>query len=464
MSNNETERTALVSRVNEHLTAHGAFDYLGPLIFGPRLFIEHFRMKNGMDVLLLKDKSAPVISFHTWFRVGSRHEKPGKTGLAHLFEHLMFNEVEGLAPGAFDKRMEAAGADNNASTWLDFTQYQEAFPKQHLKTVIELEAKRMHQLVLRKPQVDSEKEVVKNERLFRVDDDVEGFAEELLWKTAFKQHAYHWPTIGFMQDIEGFTIDDCEAFYRAYYAPNNATVVVVGDLNEYKTLNLLRDHYGHIPASLLPVEDIEPEPPQDAERRLCIEQPTTTHKLIMGYKGPALGDRDHVVMSVLVEILTGGKASRLHQHLVRDLTIASEVAGFVGPHHHPSLIEFSVSARAEHTAEELLIEFDRELEKVVNLPVAPDELTQAIHRMELSTLCSLESADAKASSIGFYFTLLGAPGAVFDRLQIARTTTLADLRFAARRFLSPNNRTVILVAPQAPSPTEAAVETVVSDL
>ncbi|HXS17130.1 MAG TPA: pitrilysin family protein, partial [Polyangiaceae bacterium] len=429
----------------------------------PHLHIEHFRMKNGLDVLLLKDKSAPVISFHTWFRVGSRHEKPGKTGLAHLFEHLMFNEVEGLPAGAFDKKMEAAGADNNASTWLDFTQYQEAFPKQHLKTVIELESKRMHQLVLREPQVDSEKEVVKNERLFRVDDDVEGFVEELLWKTAFTQHSYHWPTIGFMQDIEGFTIADCEAFYRAYYAPNNATAVVVGDLNEQKTLSLLRDHYGHIPPSVLPVEDIAPEPPQDAERRVHIDQPTTAHKLAIGYKGPALGDRDHVVVSVLLEILAGGKASRLHQRLVRDLTIASEVAGFVGPHHHPSLIEFSVSARAQHTAQELLDELDRELDQVINTTVSDDELTQAIHRMELSTLCSLESADAKASSIGFYFTLLGAPGAVFDRLQIARTTTPADLRFAARRFLSRQNRTVIFVAPRpTPSPApadEAAVST-----
>src|SRR5690606_21289100 len=164
------------------------------------------------------------------------------------------------------------GADNNASTWLDFTQYQEAFPKQHLKTVVGLEAKRMHQLVLRQPQLDSEKEVVKNERRHRVDDDVEGYVEELLWKTAFNKHSYHWPTIGWMADIDGFTIEDCQDFYRTYYAPNNATIVIVGDLNEYQTLALLRDCYGIIPSSEIPTEDIEPEPAQTEERTLHIAQ------------------------------------------------------------------------------------------------------------------------------------------------------------------------------------------------
>lgn len=450
-------KSALLRRINSKTTSHGTLAYAGAMPFGPTLLIDHFVMDNGLNVLLLKDKSAPVISFHTWFKVGSRHERAGKTGLAHLFEHLMFNEVEGLPAGTFDKKMEAAGADNNASTWLDFTQYQEAFPKQHLKTVVSLEAKRMHQLVLRKPQLDSEKEVVKNERLFRVEDDVEGFVEELLWKTAFESHSYHWPTIGWMEDIESFTVEDCEAFYRTYYAPNNATVVIVGDINEQTTLGLLRDHYGEIPASALPIEDVEPEPPQLEERRLHVEQPTTAHKLAIGYKGPALADHDHVIVSLLIEILAGGKASRLHQHLVRQKTIATDVGGFVGPHVHPSLIEFSFSARPPHGADELLREFDSQIAELLERPVSSDELSQAVHRMELATLAGLESADAKAASIGFNFTLLGEPGATFNRLRIARRATPADLRFAARRYFKPNNRTAILVAPkhneQAPHAT-----------
>ena len=464
MTTEQKQKATLLTRLNQAPGAHGKLKYLGQLPFGPQLAIDHYEMENGLRVLLVKDKSAPVIAFHAWFKVGSRHEQPGKTGLAHLFEHLMFNEVEGLPAGAFDAKMEAAGADNNASTWLDFTQYQEAFPKQHLKTVIALEAKRMHQLVLREPQVKSEKEVVKNERLYRVDDDVEGFVEELLWKTAFTRHSYQWPTIGWMSDIEGFTVEDCETFYRTYYAPNNATIVLVGDLNELQALSLLRDHYGTIPPSVLPVENIQPEPPQLEERRLAIEQPTSCHKLVIGYRGPALGDRDHVLVSLLVEILSGSKASYLHEEMVRRLEIASDVAGSVGPHHHPSLIEFSVSARDSHTADQLLTAFDCEIEKLRSDPVPEDALIQAINRMELSSYAGLESADGKASSIGFYYTLLGQPAAIFDRLSIARQATVADIRFAARRYLDRTSRTVICVAPSAPSLDEEGEQDSVSGM
>src|SRR6478609_5873589 len=143
MTNNDADKTALIDRVNAQATAHGAFDYLGPLVFGPHLHIEHFRMKNGLDVLLLKDKSAPVISFHTWFRVGSRHEKPGKTGLAHLFEHLMFNETEGLAANEFDRKLEENGAESNAATWVDWTYYYESLPKDRLALAVKLESDRM---------------------------------------------------------------------------------------------------------------------------------------------------------------------------------------------------------------------------------------------------------------------------------------------------------------------------------
>ena len=442
-----------LARINEISTPYGQLSHAGSFRFGPHLLVERFIMKNGLHILLLEDRSAPVIAFHAWFKVGSRHEKQGKTGLAHLFEHLMFNEVEGLPAGAFDEKMEAAGADNNASTWLDFTQYQEAFPKQHLKTVIDLEARRMHQLVVREPQVKSEKEVVKNERLYRVDDDVEGFVEELLWKTAFTKHSYHWPTIGWMADIEAFTVTDCEQFYRTYYAPNNATLVLVGDLKTERTLELLRDHFGTIAPSNLPVEDVHPEPAQVEERKLSIEQPTLGHKLALGYKGPALGDRDHVYVSLLVEILTGGQASLLYQQMVRTEQLASEVSGFVGPHHYPSLIEFSLSAREPHTAQELLSTFDELIAGLKAEPVSDETLTQAVHRMELGALVGLESADGKASSIGFHYTLLGQPGALFDRLEIARNATVSDILFVARRYLDSRCRTVILVAPSPATPT-----------
>jgi len=209
----DTKLAALVARLNEDAsvpTAHWTFEGSEP--FGdsgpagepaPRLL--RFLLGNGLRLLLLVDKSAPVLSYFTWFRVGSRHEKHGKTGLAHLFEHLMFNETEGLAAGEFDRKLEENGAESNAATWLDWTYYYESLPKDRFQLAVKLESERMARLVLREPQIASEKDVVANERRMRVDDDVEGTANEILYKTAFTVHPYHWPTIGWMTDIEGFT-------------------------------------------------------------------------------------------------------------------------------------------------------------------------------------------------------------------------------------------------------------------
>ena len=174
--------------------------------------VQRYHLDNGLKILLLVDKSAPVVSYYTWFSVGSRHEKQGKTGLAHLFEHLMFNESGALKAGEFDRRMEEAGGETNAATWVDWTYYYESIPSASFPLVVKLESGRMAHLVLREPQVASEKEVVANERRFRVDDDVEGTANELLYKTAFTKHPYHWPTIGWMKDIQDFTPADCAAF------------------------------------------------------------------------------------------------------------------------------------------------------------------------------------------------------------------------------------------------------------
>ena len=225
--------------------------------------MHRWRLDNGLTVLVLVDASAPVASYHTWFNVGSRHEKPGKTGLAHLFEHLMFNETENLKAGTFDRKLEENGAETNAATWVDWTYYYESLPADRVKLAVKLEAERMARLVLREPQVASEKEVVANERRYRVDDDVEGAANELLYKTAFAEHPYGWPTIGWMEDIQGFTPEDCVAFYRTYYAPNNATVVVVGRRARARpAARHPRRVRRASPRQPIPPEDIVPEPPQ----------------------------------------------------------------------------------------------------------------------------------------------------------------------------------------------------------
>jgi zinc protease len=431
--------------------------YGGAVEFGPSLEVLRFTLPNGLALLCCEDPSAPVLSYHTWLRVGSRHERPGKTGLAHLFEHLMFGETENLGPGEYDHRLEEAGAETNASTWLDFTQFTVNAPSNALPLVIELESERLLHLALTDKQVTTEKDVVANERRYRVDDDIEGATSELLWSTAFTQHSYQWPTIGWMADIQSFTPADCTDFYRTFYAPNNATLVVVGDFKLAALLERISKAYARLTASEMRVEDVTPEPPQLAERRLTIEKPTPTEKAIIGYRGPALGDYDHIAVGVLAEVLCGGRPSRLMRRLVHELELATDVRVFVGPFRDPGLIEVSITARDTHTAEELLAVLDEEVARVCQTPISTAELERALNRVELGLLASLDTVDGKASTIGFYETLLGRPAAAFERLESMRRSDPNDLLRAARRFLRPESRSVIFVrrSPTAPNPTQA---------
>ncbi len=416
--------------------------------FGGDDVIQRYRLDNGLTVLLLVDSSAPVACYHTWFKVGSRHEKPGKTGLAHLFEHLMFNETENLKAGVFDRKLEENGAETNAATWVDWTYYHESLPADRVKLAVKLEAERMARLVLRDPQVKSEKEVVANERRYRVDDDVEGAANELLYKTAFSVHPYGWPTIGWMADIQGFTPEDCAAFYRTYYAPNNATVVVVGDVREKDLLLAIKEAYGALPAQSVPPEDIVPEPPQLEAREHEIRKPTATEKLLYAFKGPAMGDADHATLSVLSEVLFGGRASRLYKSLIVQKEIATDLRGWVSTFRDPGLFECYATARGTHTTRELQAVMDEAFAQVRSDVVGEDELARAKARIELSQLQQLETMPGKAEQIGFYETVLGDPTRAFDRVEAVRRTTAADVRRVARRYLVDGARTIVRVIPE----------------
>jgi zinc protease len=410
--------------------------------------VARFRLGNGLRLLLLVDKTAPTVSYFTWFNVGSRHETPGKTGLAHLFEHLMFNETEGMKAGEFDRKLEENGAESNAATWVDWTYYYESLPKDRFALAVKLESERMAKLVLREPQVKSEKEVVANERRYRVEDDVEGATSELLYKTAFTVHPYHWPTIGWMEDIQNFTPEDCARFYRTYYAPNNACVCVVGDVREIDVLEKMRDAYGALPAAELPAEDSQPEPPQGGERALEIKKPTATEKVMIGYRGPALGDADHATLTVLNEVLFAGRASRMYKALLIESEIATELRGWVSTFKDPGLYEMYAAARAGKTARELSLRIDSEIARVKEELVSEAEIERAKARLELSLLQSLDTMAGKAEQMGFYEIVLGDPSAAVRRLEAFRRTSASDLRRVARRYLIGRERTVIRVLPE----------------
>ena len=442
---------ALVERLNRGVSKRNArWTFAGDRAFGDALVLRRFRLGNGLTVLTLIDRAAPTVSYHTWFRVGSRHERPGKTGLAHLFEHLMFNETRRRALGDFDRLMERAGAEANAATWTDWTYYYENAPRDALPLLVELEADRMANLVLRAPQVTSEKEVVANERKLRVDDDVEGRALELLYATAFRKHPYRWPTIGWMKDIRGFTVRDCKEFYRTHYAPSNATIVIAGDFDERKALRLVQMHYGDLPKSRDAASvELPTEPSQRAERVVELAAPTPAEKLLLGYHTPAFSHPDAPALVVANEVLFGGRSSRLHRLFCLDREIALSVRGAIAPFVDPGLFEMWIFVREGRRRADALELLDEELERLGSQGLTSAELDKAVNQLELSFLHSLETAGGKAEQIGFYETVARDGAAVFDRLDGYQKVTTDDVTRVVRSYLRPARRTRVEIVPSA---------------
>jgi zinc protease len=278
---------------------------------------------------------------------------------------------------------------------------------------------------------------------------------ERLFKEAFTVHGYGRPTIGWMEDIERLGPEDCQQFYSTYYAPNNATIVVVGDVDREKLIRLVADKYGAISASELPVEDCHPEPPQTAERRVAMIEETPTPKLAIGYKCPAMGDYDHAPLVMLSEILFGGRSSRGYRRLVHDLELASEAGASVGNFRDPSLFEVMLTAREEVPPERLLAELDCVLDEAALVPPRDDEIARARARLELGTLQGMQTMSGKAEQMGFCEIVLGDPAAPWSRLDAYGRVTRSDLLRVARRYLRPEGRTVVIVEPDAASPPDS---------
>jgi zinc protease len=410
-----------------------------------------YRLKNGLKVILLADASAPVLAYQTWFAVGSRHEREGTTGIAHLFEHLMFNQTESHPPGEFDRLLERVGGETNAATWVDWTHYRNNMPRKELELVIDLESDRMAHLVLGDKQVESEREVVANERRFSVEDSVDGFLSEELYKLAFVHHPYHWPTIGWMKDIHAITIDDCRAFYRTYYAPNNATLVLVGDFDERAALAMIEKRYGAISPQPIPPDAIAPEPPQTAERRASFEKPVAADKLQIGYRSPPMGHRDYPVLEVLSEALFGGSSSRLFRQLVVEEEIASSLHATPAPFRDPGLYEIAVALKRGHVAAEAEAKIYAGLAHAAAEPLTEAELETAKTRLLTRFWRELRPQAGKAEALGHYQTTVGDYRRLFDVERDYRAVTAADVRRVAGAYLLPSARTVVVATPHKTS-------------
>jgi zinc protease len=405
------------------------------------------RLPSGLKVLLLEDRSTPLISYHTWFGAGSRHEREGKTGLAHLFEHLMFESTMRHPSGSFDREMERFGAETNAATWLDWTYYHETFPPEALELVLDFEPDRMTNVILDEKVLDREKSVVMNERKYRVDDRVEGIMEEVLYKTAFTVHPYRNPTIGWMEDIRGFTLEDCTGFYRTYYSPGNAVVVAAGSFDHDEMVRAIEEKYAAIPSQEIPPEAPFDEPPQETERRVALAREVSAPKVAVGYHAPELSHADNAALSILSVILCGGDTGRLVRRFVHEEEAASDVSSWVGSFRLPALMEFHVDLREGRDLDEATRILDEELEKLLSAGVTQEELATAKNRVLLGFYDGFSGVGGRASALGFYETVLGDCGAITRRLVDLKKVTAQDVLEASHRTIEPSRRTIVTVVP-----------------
>lgn len=416
-----------------------------------RQAIRRYRWPNGLRVILLVDHGAPIFSYQTWFRVGSRHEQPGRTGMAHFFEHLMFNETENLGRGQLDRLIEAAGGDNNAATWTDWTYYRTSLPARDLELAVRIESERMQHLVLEDEQIESEREVVMNERLERVEDDVDGFLDEKLYELAFTAHPYRWPTIGWMDDIRSLSKPDIHAFYRTYYKPGSATIVLVGDVDEHTALALIDRYYGDIPPADPPAEKRVLEPEQQAERRQRFAKPVQADRLLVGYKSPGQDDPDWAALELAGVLLAGGPSARLYRRLVVDTEMATSVDCATMPFRDPSLFRVSVNLARGHRAEAALDEIDAAMAELARTPVPAHELAKVKNCVETDFWAALEDCDGRAEALGHYETTLGDFRKLFDMADRLARIDAGDIQRAAAAYLVPQRRTVVIAEPEPDS-------------
>jgi predicted Zn-dependent peptidase len=404
-------------------------------------------LPNGLRVRLLPERGAPTVSYATFFQVGSRNERPGITGISHLFEHMMFNGSARYGPQEFDRVLEGRGGQSNAYTSNDLTVYYEDFPADALPAVVDLESDRMRSLRLDEEALAQEREVVKEERRLRTDNSVHGLMEESLDALLFQAHPYRWPVIGWMGDIERISGADCLDFFRACYAPGNAAVYAVGDLDPDEALALLSRAYGDIPAGP-PVPPVPGgEPAQRGVRRAEIRFPTRAPALVVVWRGPQARSPDAAALDLAQVCLAVGEASRLRRRLVHGAGLAVSVSCSFGWRIDPAPFtvhaELSPGARPERVERAIVAE----VERLAGPGPSGAELRRARALLRSAVLHEMGTHHGLAHALGQAEALLGdwrEAGRALERYAAVRPV---DVRRAVGRHLDPDRRSVVTLVP-----------------
>ncbi|MEL7184801.1 MAG: pitrilysin family protein [Pseudomonadota bacterium] len=404
--------------------------------------IRSYTLDNGLRMIVWPDHDIPNVVLYNFVRAGGRNEYPGITGLSHFFEHMMFNGTKKREQGAFDSEMEAAGGSNNAYTSNDLTVYQDWFPRSALDVVFELEADRLENLAIDPEVVESERGVVYSERRLRVDNDTSGHLFEQMLATAFIAHPYQFPVIGWPSDIENWSQEDLESFFQTYYAPNNLTMVVTGDVDAEAIFVLADDYFGGISSQEPPQPVTTVEPEQRGARHFVVEAETQTPLLHMAFHAGRAADPQTLPMNVLLNVLAGGASSRLHQRLVEDEQIALAVGGFQMEGFDPGLVYFYLTLPPGGDPNAVEARMLEELQSIVDEGVSDAELAKARNIMLADYWRSLATINGKASVLGNAEVFLGDYERAFDLPAKLEALSIEDIQAAARAVFDERRMTV----------------------
>ncbi len=405
-------------------------------------------LKNGMKVLVQSDHNIPNVALYIFYRVGSRNERPGTTGLSHFFEHMMFNGAKKYGPGELDKAMEANGGANNAYTTRNATVYQEWFPRSALPLIFDIEADRIQNLSFDPKKIDSEREVVASERRSSVDNDNGGLLDEQLWATAFIAHTYQWPVVGWMSDIQHWTIEDLKRHFEMGYSPSNATMVVVGDVTPEEVFQLCEKTIEPIPAHAPPPPVTTVEPPQQGERRLIVRKEAELPLLMIGYHVPQTNHADFYATNILRTILFQGESSRMYQRLVDKDQVALDVSSSVQPAFDPTLAIIVAQPKQGVDPEKCEKDIYEEFDSAKNSLISDQELEKAKNIRLMEFYLQMRTINGRANTIGTYEVFAGGYEKLFDAAKNYAAVTKEDVQRVAKTYFGANNRTVATLIPE----------------
>jgi predicted Zn-dependent peptidase len=418
----------------------------------PKIEFTETKLANGLRVIIAPDRSAPVFSVAVNYGVGSRDERQGRTGFAHLFEHMMFKGSANV--GAFEHPLLVFnnGGNMNGTTNKDRTLYYETLPANQLDLALFLEADRMRSLDITRDNLDNQRNAVQEERRLGVDNQPYGKTNEALDELAYDNFAYEHSVIGSMQDLNAASVDDVAAFFRTYYAPNNAVLAIVGDVEPNETLAKVRKHFESIPSQPPPPAVDLKEPPQTSERRLALDDALARlPRLDIAYKVPPSLTREDDAITVLTTILAGGRSSRLYETVVRQRQLSPGVNAFKGESRGPGLLRVIATLSPGQEMAALEAAIDAELEKVKTGTIADWEMEKARSTARRTLVGSLQSSLSRAILLSQYALFYNDPGLINTRADRIAAVTADDVQRVARQYLTRQNRTVVVTTPRSPA-------------